>query len=176
MVHQADRLGGRSAAWARNPCHRYRKMGVRAFERAFRHRPRHFFADRAHAYQQLVGHTQQIVLGLVGIGHEAPIHDIGGPGDLRQTGGDQPAGAGFRGGDTQAPRATEREEPVRPLDHSIGEGHSHTHIFQSTSAAKPPATTSSSITPKPPFTCRSIRPIGHGFATSNSRNSTKPMP
>ena len=42
-------------------------------------------------------------------------------------------------------------------------------------AAKPPATTSSSITPIPPAKRRSAQRTGPGFQTSNSRNATNPV-
>ena len=61
------------------------------------------------ARQRRRRHAEQLLLGLIRIGDEAAIDDVGGTGNLGQRRGDESAGAGFRGGDTQAARAAQIE-------------------------------------------------------------------
>src|SRR5262249_7300905 len=52
-------------------------------------------------------HAKHRLLGLVRIGDEAAIHDVGRAGDFGERAGDKPAGAGFRSRDLQAAGSTE---------------------------------------------------------------------
>jgi membrane protein DedA with SNARE-associated domain len=57
--------------------------------------------DGAVRLQHRFRHAQQLVLGLVGIGDEAPLEGVGQIGHVRQHGGEQAAGAAFGGGQLQ---------------------------------------------------------------------------
>ena len=71
----------------------------------------HLGRHRAELVQQLTGHPQHAVLDLVGIAHHAALEHAGGPGQIGDALGHQPAGTGFRRAQGQ------------PLGLQQGEGH-----------------------------------------------------
>ena len=55
-------------------------------------------------FERRGGNAEHLHLGLVRIGDEAAVDDVGGAGDVGQRGGDHAAGAGFGGGEHDAAR------------------------------------------------------------------------
>ena len=86
-------------------------------ERALGHGLGGLAADRAVALERRRRHAEHRLLGLVAVGDEAALEHVGGAGDLGQGGGDEPAGAGFRGRDLELlARGRDRAAPARQLD------------------------------------------------------------
>src|SRR5579863_8119483 len=63
------------------------------------------------ARQRRYRHAEQLVLCFIRIGDKAAIDHVGGTCNLGQSRSNQPAGAGFRGSDTQPARAAQIEHP-----------------------------------------------------------------
>src|SRR5471030_143096 len=68
--------------------HRYGEVGVGMGERSLGHRARHRLAHRAVGHDRLPRHADHVALGLVGIGDEGAIDDVGRSGNRRQGRGD----------------------------------------------------------------------------------------
>ena len=83
-VDEADGLGGSSAARPGNARDRHCDIGVRVGEGAFRHGLRHRLADGSVSGDQVRRDSQELGLGFVRIGDEAPLHHRRGSGDLGQ--------------------------------------------------------------------------------------------
>ena len=91
------------------PVTRDREVGGGMGEGALRHRARRRRADRALSRRgRRLGHAEHLLLGVVGIDDEAALDDRRRAGNFRQQARDQPAGAGFGGGELQPAIAAQR--------------------------------------------------------------------
>ena len=87
-----------------------REIDAGPFQRADRHRGRGLLADRAEGRKRRGLDAEHRALGVVGIGDEAAVDDVGGAGNVGQRAGDQAAGAGFGGGDRQLAHPAQIEQ------------------------------------------------------------------
>ena len=92
----ADRFRGRAPPGAGDAADGDAHPGVAAGERALGHLPDHLLAHRAVAVEGVGADPEQLALGGVGIGDEAPVEPDGAPGDGGDDVRDSAARAGFR--------------------------------------------------------------------------------
>ena len=98
-MHEPDRLLHRSAPGTGNAGDGDGARGARISERAADHGAGHVLAHRAVPLDQPDRNAEHLALRRVRIGDEAALDHVGGAGDGGQRGGEQPAGAGFCGGE-----------------------------------------------------------------------------
>eukprot|EP01136_Pigoraptor_vietnamica_P028583 Opistho-1_new@7578 len=96
--------------------------GVR--QRAGGHGARHRLAHRAVRFDQRRGHTEQLVLGGVGVGDEAALEPVAGARDLGAGAGDQAAGAALGRG----------HHPAARLEFAREGGHQISRVFHGSGA------------------------------------------
>src|ERR671918_1170100 len=175
QVHQADRLARRGAARPRDAGHRDGEIDAGVGQRTFGHGAGDVLTDRADSFEQRRRHAEHLRLGAVVVGDVAALDHGRGARDLGQAGDDQAAGAGLRGREVPAAVLACGEQAAPQIEARLRKGHgSQGTISHNAPPAYAPATTSSSITPKPPVTARSMKLAGQGLSTSRTRNSTKP--
>ena len=97
--NRADGLLRAAAAGAGNAGDSQAVIGGVPKPRPFRHLPGHCRADGAVFAQSFFANAEQILLGIIAVGHQAAGQDGGSPGNIGDAVGDQSARAGFRQSD-----------------------------------------------------------------------------
>jgi coenzyme Q-binding protein COQ10 len=115
-MHEPDRLAGDRAARSGNAGDRDSEIDRRVRERARCHGLRGLGAHGAVAREGRCRDPEHRLLGLVAVGDEAALEHVGGAGDLGERRGDEPASAGFRGGDLERLPPAELEQRLRLRD------------------------------------------------------------
>ena len=80
--------------------------------------------------QRLCGDPQKFMLGVVGIGYEAALDDVGGAGDLGQQRRDEATGAGLGRCDLKGARPAEIDQRVGRSEHRLRENGARHHHFR----------------------------------------------
>jgi len=96
--HGTHRLLLAAAIGAGDTGDRHGDVGMGTGEGALRHAPGDGDRDRAESLQHVAADLEHVVLGLVRIGDEAGIEDVGRSGDLGERGGDKAPGAALGDG------------------------------------------------------------------------------
>ncbi|KQW23091.1 hypothetical protein ASC80_07210 [Afipia sp. Root123D2] len=109
-VYEADRLAGRGTAGTGDAGDRHREIGVCLFQRTDGHSHGGLLANGPESRKGRGLNAEHRVLGLVGIGDEATIDDIGRSWNFRQRAGDKTAGAGLGGHDGQLAHTAKIEQ------------------------------------------------------------------
>src|SRR6266545_478120 len=115
-MHEPDRLAGRRAARPGDAGDRDREIDRRAGDGTLGHRFGGFAAHRAMIFERRRSDAEHRLFGFIAVGHEAALEHVGGAGDLGDDRGDEPAGAGFRGGYFEPLLAAEIEQRLRLVD------------------------------------------------------------
>ena len=90
-----------AAAWTCDTSDGDRDVGVRSFQRALGHHAGDRLRHRSQIGDQVARHAEQLLLGAVGVDHEAALEDVRGAGDRADRAGHQAARAALGGDDAQ---------------------------------------------------------------------------